>query len=116
MTINNNIHIKFNLLNNKSFIVENNDNLIIYKSPKCKNNIMYFECYIIIGDELEKHSFMTDQLVYDTNLKKIKLLNTRRNLVTAEYNVDDIETIYIYSFDSNSILIIFDEDEKHREE
>ena len=65
----------------------------------------------------DKINIMTDQIVYNPYKQEVQLLNTKRCLrnddpVITKLNIHENQTVTLYTFGSNSILLVINNEEE----
>lgn len=116
MLVNNKLHIKQNIIDSDVFVVDNRGGQVtIYKN--IYHMSPYFECICICNYSDDKAIYGIDRIEYDATLNRIRLHNTRRaernqDTVTSEMYIKDKQSVSLYTFGIDSILLILEKEEK----
>ena len=116
MLVNNKLCIKQNIIDSDVFVVDNRggrvfiDKNIYHMSP-------FFECICICDYSDDKVIYGIDQIEYNATLNRIRLHNTRRavrnqDTVISEMYIKDKQSVSLYTFGIDSILLILEKEEK----
>ena len=108
--------VKQNIIDSDVFVVDNRggqvfiDKNIYHMSP-------YFECICICNYSDDKVIYGIDRIEYNAMLNHIRLLNTRRaernqDICVTLLHIRDNQTVSLYTFGVDSILMIVETEEK----